>query len=184
MYPRGTGAGGSTARGCGVPRRQTGPLDIEGNDPQEECVDGFDRRGGGSRGLSQEGAALGEVGRAAAIGEQAEVAETDEAVGDDVEEEATEELVDVEVHDLDAVAVGVVPPAEADATVGEGEEPVVGEGDAMGVAAEVGEHVLGTREGRLAVHDPGLLAQLGEPRGYEAAYQGADECTPVHHSIT
>jgi hypothetical protein len=48
------------------------------------------------------------------------VADADEAVGDHVEQEATEELVDVEVHDLHAVPVGVVAPAEADAAVGEG----------------------------------------------------------------
>jgi hypothetical protein len=45
-------------------------------------------------------------------------------------------------------------------------------GDAVGIAAEVGEHVLRAGEGRLAVDDPGLLAQLAgllaqlaEPRG-------------------
>jgi hypothetical protein len=35
----------------------------------------------------------------------------------------------------------------------------------VGVAAEVGEDVLGAREGGLAADDPGLLAQLAEPRG-------------------
>jgi hypothetical protein len=40
-----------------------------------------------------------------------------------------------ELHDLETVAIGVVTPAEADAAIGEGNEPIVGEGDAMGVAA-------------------------------------------------
>lgn len=35
----------------------------------------------------------------------------------------------------------------------------------MGVAAEVGQHVLGPREGRLTVDDPGLGAERREPRG-------------------
>jgi hypothetical protein len=93
------------------------------------------------------------------------VADTDEAVGDHVEEEAPEEFVDIEVHDLHPIAVGVVPPAKPDAAVGQGEEAVVGEGDAVGIAAEVGEYVLGPGEGRFAVDDPRRLAERGEPRG-------------------
>jgi hypothetical protein len=95
--------------------------------------------------------------------EQAEVADTDEAVRDDVEQEATEELVDIERHDLHAVAVSIVTPAEVDATIGEREEAVVREGDTVGVAAEVGEDVLGPREGRLAVDDPGLAPEFRKP---------------------
>ena len=115
--------------------------------------------------MGQEHAALREGGGAAAIGEQAEMANADEAVGDDVEQEAAEELVDLELHDLDAVAVGIVAPAEADAALGEGDEPIVGERDPMGVATEVGEHVLGPGEGRLTVDDPGLGAEFLEPGG-------------------
>src|SRR2546427_2785679 len=82
-----------------------------------------------------------------------------------MEEEATEEFVAIEVHDLDAVAVGVVAPAEADTAIGDGDEPLVGDGDTVRVAAEIGEYMFGAGEGRLAVDDPGVLAQLGEPRG-------------------
>jgi hypothetical protein len=93
------------------------------------------------------------------------VADADEAVGDDVEEEAAEELVDREGHDLHAVPVGVVAPAKPDGAIGDGDEPIVGERDAVGVAAEIGEHMVGPGEGRLTVDDPGVLAQRGEPRG-------------------
>ena len=41
-----------------------------------------------------------------------------------------------------------VVPAESDATVFEGDESVVGDGNAMGVAAEVTQHLLGAGEGR------------------------------------
>src|SRR5438876_105416 len=92
------------------------------------------------------------------------LAEAGEAVGHHVEQEAAEELIDVEVHDLPTVAVGVVPPAEVDAAVGDRAEAVVGDGDAVRVAAEIREHMVGPGEGRLAVDDPGLLAQRGEPR--------------------
>jgi hypothetical protein len=75
-----------------------------------------------------------------------------------VEREATEELIDGERHDLHAVPVGVVPPAKADAAIDDGKQPVVGERDAVSIAAQVGEDVLGAGEGRLAVDDPGLGA--------------------------
>ena len=92
------------------------------------------------------------------------MADADEAVGNDVEQEATEELVDGEVQDLDPIAVGVVAPAKADVSVGEVDQTVVGEGDAMGVATEIGEHMLGSGKRGLAVDDPRRLAQFGKPR--------------------
>jgi len=39
---------------------------------------------------------------------------------------------------------------------------MVGDGDAMGVAGEVVEDMLGAAEGRLGVDDPVLLAELPE----------------------
>ena len=81
------------------------------------------------------------------------MADADEAVGNDVEQEATEELVDGEVQDLDPIAVGVVAPAKADVSVGEVDQTVVGEGDAMGVATEIGEHMLGSGKRRVCCFD-------------------------------
>src|SRR5206468_47923 len=78
--------------------------------------------------LHQQDATLGEGRGAATIGEQAEVADADEPVGDDVEQETTEKLVDVEVQDLHAISIGVVAPAKADAAVREAEEAVGGGG--------------------------------------------------------
>jgi hypothetical protein len=159
----------------GKPRTKVaGALDVDAEHPQEKRTDGLDLVGDGRGRLSQEGAAEGEVRRPATIGEPAEVADADEAVGDDVEEEPPEKLVDIEVHDLHAVAVGVVAPAEADPAVSQREEPVVGERDAVGVATEVGEHVLGASEGRFAVDDPRLLPELGEVAAPEDLSEGAD----------
>ncbi len=50
---------------------------------------------------------------AIAVSEQAEVADLDEARGQDVEQEAADELDRIEGHDLDAVVVFRVAPAEA-----------------------------------------------------------------------
>ena len=55
---------------------------------------------------------------AIAVGQQAEVADLDEARGQDVEQEAADELDRIEGHDLDAVIVFRVPPAEAHLAVG------------------------------------------------------------------
>src|SRR5712691_3013589 len=71
-------------------------VDVEAGDAEHEVANrlrSFHRR----RRLRQEDAALRECRRASAIGEQAEMADADEAVGDDVEQEAAEELIDVEV---------------------------------------------------------------------------------------
>jgi hypothetical protein len=47
------------------------------------------------------------------------VSDAEEAVGDHVEQETAEELLGVELHDLHAIAIGVVAPAEANATGGQ-----------------------------------------------------------------
>ena len=139
-------------------------LDVDPGDAQHEVAHRL-RGPGRQRSWRQERTALSEGRAASPIGEHAEVADADEAVWHDMEEEATEEFVAIEVHDLDAVAVGVVAPAEADTAIGDGDEPLVGDGDTVRVAAEIGEYMFGAGEGRLAVDDPGVLAQLGEPRG-------------------
>ena len=49
--------------------------------------------------------------------------------------------------------MGGIPPAEGDLAVGEGNQPLVGDRDAVGVTAEVAQRLLGTAEGRLQVDD-------------------------------
>jgi hypothetical protein len=93
------------------------------------------------------------------------VANPDEAVGHDVEQEAADELLGLERHDLHAIPVGVVLPAEADDPVVEAEEAVVGEGDPVRIAAEVLEHWGGAGERAFGVDDPVGAAELIEPRG-------------------
>ena len=84
------------------------------------------------------------------IGEEAVVADAMEAVGQRVQEEAADELVRVERHDLRLAAVAIISPAERDAIVVHADQPGIGDGDAMGVAAEIGEHLLGPPNGGLA----------------------------------
>ena len=58
--------------------------------------------------------------------------------------------------------MGIVSPAEGDAIVLEGHEPMVGDGDAMSVAGQIVENMFGAAEGWLGVDDPVLLAELPE----------------------
>ena len=95
-----------------------------------------------------------------AVGEQSEVADAHEASGQHVEEEAAQELCSRKRHDALLAAMGIVFPAQADALSVEGQQAVIGNGDAMGVAAQVAEHMCGSAEGRLGIHDPLLFAQL------------------------
>ena len=78
---------------------------------------------------------------AGAIGEQAVATDAVEAGWQHVDEEAANELGGFERHHL--VSVGaidpVVLPSEADAVVVECDQPAVGDGDAVGVAREIGE---------------------------------------------
>ena len=48
--------------------------------------------------------------------------------------------------------MGIVSPAEGNATVLEGHEAMVGNGDAMGVAGQVVENLFGTAEGWLGAY--------------------------------
>ncbi len=57
---------------------------------------------------------------------------------------------------------GVAPGAEGRGVVGEGDQAVIRDGDAMGVATEVGEDGLRARERGLAVDDPLLSVQPSE----------------------
>jgi hypothetical protein len=67
-----------------------------------------------------------------------------------VEEEAAQELGGVKSHDALLAAMGIVLPAKADALSVEGQQAVIGNGDAMGVAARVAQTCAGPPKGGLA----------------------------------
>ena len=100
---------------------------------------------------------------ASPVCKQPEVSNPHEAGRQDMEQEAAEEFVDVEPHQPLLVLVGGVAPAEGDATIGKGHQTVVGDGDPVGVAAEVLQGVLGAAEGPFGVNHP----SLGEQRTYQ-----------------
>ena len=70
------------------------------------------------------------------------------------------------VIDLVAVAAfgAIVLPPEGDAVAVERDQPAVGDGDAVGVAREIGQHGLGPAERALGVDDPFGFAQRRQIR--------------------
>src|SRR5450759_1102408 len=97
---------------------------------------------------------------AEAVGKQAVATYAHEAFRQHVQEEAAEEVDGVEGHDPLLAAVGIIPPAEADALAVEGNEAVVGDGHAVGVTAEVAQDMFRSAEGRLGIDVPFLVAEL------------------------
>lgn len=88
------------------------------------------------------------------VAEQAEVTDAHEARGQAVAEEATDELSGFERHDSRLVVVASIPPAERDVPCFEFEEAMIGDGDLVGVTAEIREPLRGPPEGRLSIDDP------------------------------
>ena len=100
----------------------------------------------------QKFAGAGEAGFACRGGEQAVVANAMEPARQDVKQEAADELVDAERHDLLAVCAmaAIILVAEGDAGLVESEQPPVRDRDSMSIAREIGEHGVWAGEGGLA----------------------------------
>ena len=81
-----------------------------------------------------------------------------ESTGENVEEESPDELLGRESHDFLLIVVAVVPPVELDLPVFDIHDPMIGNRDPVGVAADVVHHLLGSGEGRLRVDDPFQVA--------------------------
>jgi len=103
---------------------------------------------------TEQQAAAFECSSPSAVGEDAEVANANQTGGQNVQQEAAQELMSGNGHDLVLAAVSVVPPAEGDALVVEGHEPMVGDGHAMCVAGQVVENMFGAAERWLGVDHP------------------------------
>ena len=69
------------------------------------------------------------------------------------------------------IVVGGVAPAEGDLAVGQRDQAMVGDGDAVSVATEILQHVLGSAEGWFGVEDP-VFAEQGTQPGCEELGMG------------
>src|SRR6266498_1414932 len=117
------------------------------------------------RAFADEAPAAGEKVSADSVGQVSGMADAVEAIGQDVKEKAANELVGFEGHDLGLAGAAIVLPGEADPAVIEGHDAAVGDGDAVGVARQIGEHLFWPPERRLGVDDPIGAPQIGEALG-------------------
>ena len=91
---------------------------------------------------------------AVSIAQEPVIANAVESTGENVEEESPNELFGRESHDLLLIVVAVVAPVERDLPVFDISDPMIGNCDPVGVAADVVHHLLGSSEGRLGLDDP------------------------------
>jgi hypothetical protein len=82
-----------------------------------------------------------------------------------VEQKAVQELVDRQSHQTLFAGGGGVSPAEGDVVLLKSDQSAVGDGDAVGVAAEIAQCVSLAAEGRLGVDNPVVAEQGSEPGG-------------------
>jgi len=69
------------------------------------------------------------------VGKEAEVADANETFGEQVPQETAQKLIERQGHQVMLIVVGRVAPAKGNFLVGRGDKSMVGDGDAMGVAA-------------------------------------------------
>src|SRR3984893_15975494 len=119
------------------------------------------------RGHIEQASAKCKLVGAMSVGKEAVAANAMEAIRQHMEEEAANELGDRDSHDFALViaAFPIVLPAEGDVGLVEIEQATVGDRNAMGVAREIGQDLLGTGAGLLGIDNPFGCAQGRESGG-------------------
>lgn len=82
-----------------------------------------------------------------------------------MQQEAAQELLHRQRHQPFLVVMRGIPPAKRDLAIPQGDQSVVGDGDTVGVRAEIPQDMLRSSERSLAVDDPVVAKQLSEPGG-------------------
>jgi hypothetical protein len=88
-----------------------------------------------------------------------------------VDQESAQKLFCGNSHDLLFAAMRIILPSKRDSIILEGDESMVGDRDAMGIARQVVQNMLRTAERRLGVYDPVLPEKLPE-KATETAWLG------------
>lgn len=97
------------------------------------------------------------------VGEKAEVTDAHEAFGQQVQEKTAQELVHAQSHELLLVTLSRITPAKGNLAIGEGNQPMIGDGHAVRVATEIVQDVLGAAERGLGVDHPVLAEEQSQP---------------------
>jgi len=111
---------------------------------------------------AEQNAATRESISAPPVGEESEVADANQSLGQNVDQESAQKLLCRNGHDLLLAAVRVVFPAKRDSIILEGDESMVRDRDTMGIACQVMQNMLGAAEGWLCLDDPVLLKKLSD----------------------
>lgn len=128
------------------------------------------------------------------------MADAAEAIGQIMQKKPADERVRLQPHDLDNSVLTIILPCEGDMIVVASFDAAVGDGAAMGVAAEMGEDRRGSAERLVGVDDPraaphgrdmggegGFLGEMckvaeeAEGTGVEGALQPFEEQAPEQH---
>ena len=123
---------------------------------------GFGFRDG--RGNIEEISAAGEIILFCAAGEESGMTNPFKRGWDGMREEAVNKFIGGKRHDFFLVVIAAVAVGEGDVAVGDLEDAVVSDGDAVGVAAEVIEDDLGAGESGFGIDDPILFVERTEER--------------------
>ena len=93
------------------------------------------------------------------VGKESKLANADEAVWENMLHVAPQELRCRECHEALLVSACIVLPAESDLFPIERNEPVIADGNAMGITAQIAKHGCWTRHRLLDIDDPVFLTQ-------------------------
>lgn len=103
--------------------------------------------------------------RSPPVSKKSEIANTHKAARQQVKQETAQELIDGKGHEPLLVAVSGVAPAKGYVALGESNQPAVGNGNAVGVGAEIAQHMFGPSERPFAVDHPVVTEQWPQPGG-------------------
>ena len=112
-----------------------------------------------------------------AISQKAEVADAGKARGQHMLEEAAQELFVRKCHSARFAVMRVVLPSERHVAIRNVQQPVIGDGYAMGVASQIMQDMLGPAERRLGVDDP-VFAKQGTKEAMNAFVSDNDSQEP------
>ena len=99
-----------------------------------------------------------------AVGKKAEVADADQTLRQNVDQESAQKLICGDRHDLLLAAVRIVFPEKRDPIILERNQSMVGDGDAVRIAGEIVQNMFRTSEGWLGVDHPVFAEEESQER--------------------
>ena len=115
--------------------------------------------------LAQQGAALAQGACLTPVGQNAHMPQALEAGGQDMQEKAPDKLMGLHAQGLPLIALAPIAIGEADTAVTDIPEAMIGNRDAVGVAAQRVENLGWPRARLLGIHHPRRAIAVGEAVG-------------------